>query len=407
MTMMDVQSLVNALRRRYAAPRVDPEWVRQCAQALIEDGQQATLEAVHDQFLWSNLAHSTLPSNATPADPSSSQSALLFVEPTLLQIESITEIGSSAFQLQNTVNMRRVVIEGRTRIRRIDDPADGEEVDDANMPVYPRGMLRFELSDGRSKVRAIEYKRLNGLKLGETPLGCKLLVHRVRSVRGILLLQPENTDIIGGMIEDLEAKQAECFISSLKARMDAAARREAQPTVPVRRTRAAPRATTRPPPPRPARQETATQRMVPGPSTPNTSSRPQRAAGQFASARIGRMYDQIAHPDRDAVIGAAEGSDDEFESFHVDESFFRRVDQAERQAERQASRGRNDIHQVESDEFDDIDVDDSFIRQIDEVEMRSWNRRQVQKRGRGDLDTEDLEDFDSGKENKPIVIDSD
>ena len=84
------------------------------------------------------------------------------------------EIGASAFQLQNVVNQRKDVLEGRTRIRRIDDPDGDDEVDEDNMPVYPRSMLRLELSDGRNKIKAMEYRRLDGLKLGETPLGCKV-----------------------------------------------------------------------------------------------------------------------------------------------------------------------------------------------------------------------------------------
>ena len=88
----------------------------------------------------------------------------------------MTEIGASAFQLQTTMQMRKDVFEGRTRIRRIDD--DGaeqeEDLDDGKLPVYPRGMLKLELSDGRRRIRAMEYRRLDGLRLGDTPLGCKV-----------------------------------------------------------------------------------------------------------------------------------------------------------------------------------------------------------------------------------------
>ena len=99
---------------------------------------------------------------------------LLFQQPTILQIHSITEIGSSAVTLQNTLEQRRDVLSGKTRIRGMDEGEDEEELVPGKIPEYPRGMLKLELGDGRVKVRAIEYHRLGELKLGETALGCKV-----------------------------------------------------------------------------------------------------------------------------------------------------------------------------------------------------------------------------------------
>lgn len=93
----------------------------------------------------------------------------------MLQLESITEIGASAFQLQTVLDQRRDVFDGVGKIRRMPDPGQPEpEPEQDNLPPYPRGMLRLVLSDGRSQFRAIEYKPINELKLGETALGSKV-----------------------------------------------------------------------------------------------------------------------------------------------------------------------------------------------------------------------------------------
>ena len=72
-----------------------------------------------------------------------------------------------------------------------------EEVEEGKMPAYPRSMLRLDLSDGRRVMKAIEYRSIMELQLGETALGAKvsairifpsltsqLLVHNVRALRG-------------------------------------------------------------------------------------------------------------------------------------------------------------------------------------------------------------------------------
>jgi RecQ-mediated genome instability protein 1 len=56
----------------------------------------------------------------------------------------------------------------------MDEGEDEEEIVPGKIPEYPRGMLKLELGDGRAAVKAIEYKRLGDLKLGETALGCKV-----------------------------------------------------------------------------------------------------------------------------------------------------------------------------------------------------------------------------------------
>ena len=97
----------------------------------------------------------------------------------LVQIVDIAEIGHSAFSLTN-VRQTRLDQEDLAGLARQDeeenenqDPAD-EDV--GPIPKYPRSMLKLHLSDGSVTVPAIEFKRIPGLELGVTPLGCKVIV---------------------------------------------------------------------------------------------------------------------------------------------------------------------------------------------------------------------------------------
>ena len=86
----------------------------------------------------------------------------------------MTEIGVSALSLNQT---------RQTRMERM-AAGEGEEGDgdvdvegEGPIPKYPRGMLRFELSDGATTLQAIEYRTLPELTLGVTQLGYKVGLH--------------------------------------------------------------------------------------------------------------------------------------------------------------------------------------------------------------------------------------
>jgi RecQ-mediated genome instability protein 1 len=101
----------------------------------------------------------------------------------LVEIVSITEIGSSAFNLMSVVNAREERERGVVSIGSNPDGAqdaagavrqDYDEDDEGPIQRYPRGMLRFELSDGTTTLNAIEYRSIPQLELGITPLGYKV-----------------------------------------------------------------------------------------------------------------------------------------------------------------------------------------------------------------------------------------
>lgn len=94
--------------------------------------------------------------------------------PILVEIVAMTEISSSAYQLEQI----RAAREERIRLGQTDSDDEGEadlEVEgEGPMPKYPRGMLRFDLSDGATRFNAIEYRPLPELVLGKTELGFKV-----------------------------------------------------------------------------------------------------------------------------------------------------------------------------------------------------------------------------------------
>ncbi|WWD19153.1 hypothetical protein CI109_103611 [Kwoniella shandongensis] len=216
--MTDIARFLAFLKRTYPLPEVDPTWVREIVQALTEaGGGEVSVDDVHTQYLHSDLSFSTLESRSFP--PGELHNRILFPRPTLLQIHAISEIGSSAFQIQTVMEQRSEVLSGASRIRRLDDDENEEEEEDGKVPPYPRGMLRLEVGDGRRVMRAMEYKRIGELVLGQTSLGCKLLVQNVRCLGDILLLTPQNTQVIESSVEHLEALQRLQFINDLKRRM--------------------------------------------------------------------------------------------------------------------------------------------------------------------------------------------
>lgn len=92
--------------------------------------------------------------------------------PILVQIVSMTEAGHSAFSL---LNVRQTRIDRADLAGLIEAGVEDEEESEP-IPKYPRSTLSLEISDGSTVIKAMEYKRLSGLELGVTPLGCKVRI---------------------------------------------------------------------------------------------------------------------------------------------------------------------------------------------------------------------------------------
>ncbi|WOO83398.1 RecQ-mediated genome instability protein 1 [Vanrija pseudolonga] len=230
----DPAQITTFLQQCYPFPPPDPSWVSECIDALLQDGQDATREAVQEQYIHADLGASSLPAGEGipgPDDIEAAHGKTLFPRGLLVQVHSVTEVGASAFQLQTALDARRDVLSGASRIRRMDDEED--VVEEGKVPPYPRHMLKLEVSDGRTLMYAIEYRSLPRLGLGDTKLGCKLLIKNVRCLRGTLLLAPDNTTVVGGWVDALDEHQAASFVGGLEQRLEAA--KNGSTTAPRRR----------------------------------------------------------------------------------------------------------------------------------------------------------------------------
>ena len=110
-----------------------------------------------------------LPGTGLPPNVSDLNKTKIPGSPILVEIIAITEIGASAFNLQN---VRQARMEYADLAGLAEEEQDEEEA--TGVPKYPRSMLRFQLSDGSIVLEAIEYRRIPDFELGETPLGLKV-----------------------------------------------------------------------------------------------------------------------------------------------------------------------------------------------------------------------------------------
>lgn len=193
------KSVTDWVNKNYPKPRVDlvrifvapqtkvdfkclKEWLNSCYEWVTTERNlsplkdfQVLCDEIADQLLQSNLqdsmSHGTgLPLNIGQPDTNITLNGL----PTLVEIIAMTEISQSAFQLNQIRQSREErMAEGIGNVEGEED-GDVEIAGEGPMPKYPRGMLRFVLSDGQTTLTAMEYRKLEPLTLGITPLGYKV-----------------------------------------------------------------------------------------------------------------------------------------------------------------------------------------------------------------------------------------
>jgi RecQ-mediated genome instability protein 1 len=198
------------------------------------------------QMLQSDLADSMLRETGFPAGIRSMNNGVIGTRetggPLLVQVVSITEIGASAFTLANVRQSRldKADMTGLTKERDLDNEGDAKDAEqdldeeDVTMPSYPRSMISMMIDDGTTRIKAIEFKRVPKLVLGETPLGCKvlilfmiecrsrslkLLLRGVRVRNGIAMLEPETVEVVGDQNDDMQQNADMDFLKSLRRRM--------------------------------------------------------------------------------------------------------------------------------------------------------------------------------------------
>ena len=101
----------------------------------------------------------------------------------LVQIMAITDTGVSAYQLEQVRAAREEHILSGDVYEEGEEDGDVDIEGEGPMPKYPRGSLRLRLSDGVTKLEAMEYRPLPQISLGSTPLGYKVRIFALDSTQ--------------------------------------------------------------------------------------------------------------------------------------------------------------------------------------------------------------------------------
>lgn len=103
---------------------------------------------------------------------------ILMGPPILVQITSISDIGMSAYKLDQTRQAREERIRASGGVtqqcNRNEEEVDEEYIGEGPLPKYQRSMLKFEITDGHTLMQAVEYRKIPEFDLSETPLGYKV-----------------------------------------------------------------------------------------------------------------------------------------------------------------------------------------------------------------------------------------
>ncbi|THV07361.1 DUF1767-domain-containing protein [Dendrothele bispora CBS 962.96] len=177
---MPPQAISDWLSAHYPKPRVDPEWLQACYDWVVTERNldpsrdlQQIIREVEIQLLESDLRDSMLHGTGIPVNVANDNEpfSVLGGPPILVQIESITDIGVSAYDL----NKIRETREERLAAGEQEEGEGDVEIEgEGPIPKYPRSMLRLEISDGVTTIKAMEYRSIPELSLEETQLGCKV-----------------------------------------------------------------------------------------------------------------------------------------------------------------------------------------------------------------------------------------
>ncbi|KAI5989403.1 hypothetical protein F5J12DRAFT_727939 [Pisolithus orientalis] len=178
------ERVVRWVLQNYPRPTIDSEWLSDCCDWISSTYNISPSTHFHDfithveaQLLQSNLEDSTVPGTGLDAELVRIEDQTTGSVPLLVEIRSITEIAHSAFSLLNIHQTRLDRADLGLAVETRDHQEHGQgrqDEDQGPIPRFPRGMLRFELSDGHTLFQAIEFRSMPELVLGETPLGFKV-----------------------------------------------------------------------------------------------------------------------------------------------------------------------------------------------------------------------------------------
>ncbi|XP_071682518.1 recQ-mediated genome instability protein 1 isoform X4 [Lolium perenne] len=164
---------VDAFLRRLRV-RVRPEWLEFCAAELpgfSDGGTEAQGRRCFEQFLFADM--NVCGAGVLPAGVAGMDAAVLD-GPFVLQVDEI-------------VNMSNPLRE------RYCDAQAG-----------PKRCLKLSMTDGIQRIYGMEYRPIKDLQV-LAPVGFKIVIRNVHIKRGLLMLVPEVIEILGGVVDELEA----------------------------------------------------------------------------------------------------------------------------------------------------------------------------------------------------------
>ncbi|KAK6528975.1 hypothetical protein TWF694_004200 [Orbilia ellipsospora] len=161
------------------------------------------------------------PENTIPANIHDSQKSLL-KGPIVVQIADVEDIGHSKLsQLEALESAERgEKTKGKEVIRVV--PGEAEDTDPDNLGLAGvGGPHKLLLEDAKgTRFYGIEVKAIKDISIGMN-IGSKIVLKDVTAIRGVLMLEPGNTTLVGGKVEELHKKWREERKGKLKAAIEA------------------------------------------------------------------------------------------------------------------------------------------------------------------------------------------
>ncbi|KAL7271144.1 hypothetical protein RUND412_006126 [Rhizina undulata] len=210
---------------------VRPTWLSANLEALQNQARQvaagpALFASLKFRILASDFTKSLQPhaNLCFPVDIHDQHNTTM-IGPIAVQVVDIQDMGTSKLDQLDKIEMveRGEMTKGKEVIRIVAT----EDVEGESETQRPRQQkeaksgphkVLVEDASGRSAY-GIELKPLEGIKIGMS-MGAKLVLRNVTVARGVLLLTPQNTQILGGKIEELHRGQLEyrkaCLQSALE-----------------------------------------------------------------------------------------------------------------------------------------------------------------------------------------------
>ncbi|KAE8780390.1 recQ-mediated genome instability protein 1 [Hordeum vulgare] len=191
---------VDAFLRRLGL-RVRPEWLQQCAAGLSgfngHGGTEVQARQCFEQFLFADM--NECGAGVLPEGVGCMEAATLD-GPFVLQYTALVPL-----LVQHSYAMYSMVL--LWWILQVDEIVNmsaplRERYRDAH--AGPKRCLKLSMTDGIQRIYGMEYRPIKDLEV-LAPAGFKIVIRNVHIKRGLLMLVPEVIEILGGVVDELEA----------------------------------------------------------------------------------------------------------------------------------------------------------------------------------------------------------